>query len=294
MSGNGLYPTSVTASPRQLFSGGLLPAKVCGPARLEIPAQPTRVVLAPAPAFRGVRVVMRSREAPTDAVTPAPITDKSPVNRVLTVPPGSDPDIAVVRQNQNQGWKASVPGTGSATPVTVDGWQQGWRLHGPVESVHLSYAPDRLYRIALAVGGILLVLLAAAALLGRRRRERVLPPLAPRWIHPVPLVVAGLLGLGVIAGWWALACGAAGVVLAGVVRRWADPDLVSWASGFLVAGASLFYWLRPLGSADGWAGTLTAPQLLVALALGVLLSVDLPRRDVRRFFSRITGRSTSQ
>ena len=73
-----------------------------------------------------------------------------------------------------------------------------------------------------------------------------------------------------------------------------DPDVVSWASGLLVAAASLFYWLRPLGSADGWAGTLSAPQLLVAAALGVLLSVDLARGDLPRFLRRIAGRSTTR
>jgi arabinofuranan 3-O-arabinosyltransferase len=236
---------------------------------------------------------MRDQPAPEPDVAAAPLSDDSPVRRELTVPAGSDPVIAAVRENQNQGWVASAPGAGTATRVTVDGWQQGWRLRGPVEQLDLTYAPDRLYRIALAVGGILLVLLAAAGLL-RRRRASTDPPTRPRWLHPVPMVVAGLLGLGVMAGWWALACGGVGVAVAVVARRWADRDVVSWLSGLLVAAASLFYWLRPLGSADGWAGTLSAPQLLVAAALGVLLSVDLTRDDVPRFLRRIAGRSTSR
>ncbi len=158
----------------------------------------------------------------------------------------------------------------------------------------LSYAPDRLYRIALGVGGVLLVLLAAAGLVLRRRRPGSDPPVGSRWIPPVPMVVTGLLGLGVIAGWWALVCGAAAAVVTAVVRRRADRDVLSWASGLLVAAASVFYWLRPLGSADGWAGALSAPQLLVAAALGVVLSVDLPRRGMPRFLRRIAGRSTTR
>ncbi len=292
--GIALYPTTVSASPRDLFSGGMLPATVCGPPRMELPAGSTRVVLAPAPAFRGVRVVMQRGEAPQPVARPADITGDSPVERVLTVPPGSDPVIAAVRENQNEGWAASVPGAGSATPVTVDGWQLGWRLRGPVERVDLSYTPDRLYRSALAVGGVLLVLLAAAALVRRRRRPSADPPLGPRSIHPALVVAAGLVGLGVMAGWWALACGAAALVAATAVRRWSDPDLVSWASGVLVAAASVFYWLRPLGSADGWAGALAAPQLLVAAALGVLLSVELTPGGMPRFLRRIAGRSTSR
>ncbi len=36
--GTGLYPTTVTASPYDLFSGGMLPARVCGPPRMDVPA----------------------------------------------------------------------------------------------------------------------------------------------------------------------------------------------------------------------------------------------------------------
>ena len=172
---------------------------------------------------------------------------------------------------------ASVPRGGTATRVTVDGWQQGWRLEGPVERVQLTYAPDRLYRIALGVGGDP----APAPGGGRRAAQSATrfrsPPLGSRSIHPWLMVTGGLLALGVMAGWWALACGAVG--RGGGARRSGDvltADLVSWASGMLVAAAALFYWQRPLGSADGWAGTLTAPQLLVAAALGVLLCCHRP------------------
>ncbi len=294
--GADLFPTTVVASPRGLFEGGMLSATVCGPPSVEIPAQPTRVVLAPAPAFRGLRLVLRSREATRPDVAAASLDDRSPVRRVVTPPSGSDPVIAAVRENQNRGWVASTPGGGTATRVTVDGWQQGWRLQGPVERLELTYAPDRLYRLALGGGAVLLALLAGAAVVLRRSRRRsdTAPPTGPRWIHPMARAAGGLLALGVIAGWWALACGAAGLVVAVVVRRRVDSDFLSWASGLLVAAASLFYWLHPLGSADGWAGTLSAPQLLVAAALGVLLSVDLVRDSPPTFLRRITGRSTSR
>ena len=291
--GKDLYPTTVTASPRQLFDGGMLPARVCGPPRIDVPAGSTRVVLAPAPAFRGVRVVMQSRVVSSPDVTPASLDDDSPVERELVVPSGSEASIVAVRENQNPGWVASVPGPGAATPVTVDGWQQGWRLRGPVEELELSFVPDRLYRIALAVGGVLLVLLVAAAI-ALRRRAGSQPPLGSRSIHPVVMLTGGLLALGVMAGWVGLACGAAGVVVGAVVRRRTSGDLVSWASGLLVAGATAFYWWRPLGSADGWAGALTAPQLLVVAALALLLSFDLVLPGSRRSLRRRAGRSTSR
>ena len=291
--GGELYPTSVTASPSELFAGGLLPARVCGPERIGVSAGDTRVVLAPAPAFRGMRVEMKSRDVPAAVVTPADLSDDSPVSRDLTVPSGTDPSIAVVRENQNPGWVASVPGAGTATSVTVDGWQQGWTLSGPVDQVHLTFSPDRLYRAALGLGGLLLVLLAALALL-RRTWAAGAPPVRSRWISPLLLVGGGLLSLGVMAGWLALLSGGVAAAIVVGVRRWVDPDWVSWAAGLLVACAALFYWLRPLGSADGWAGTLVAPQLLVAASLGVLLAVDLDARRTWRSLKRIVGRSTSR
>ncbi len=38
--GSELYPTTVTASPRDLFSGGMLPARVCGPPTIDHPGGP--------------------------------------------------------------------------------------------------------------------------------------------------------------------------------------------------------------------------------------------------------------
>ncbi len=291
--GGALYPTSVTASPSELFAGGLLPATVCGPARIEVPAGSTRVVLAPAPAFRGVRVEMVSRPIPEAVVTPADLEEQSPVSRTLEVPPGSDATVANVRENANPGWEATVPGEGTASPVTIDGWQQGWDLDGPVAQMDLTYAPDRLYRIALAVGGLLLLLLAVAAVV---RRRQVPGPAAvgARRVSPVLVAGSGLVALGLMAGWWALASGAAALAVVVAVRRRVDPDWISWAAGVLVAGAAVFYWLRPLGSADGWAGALVVPQLLVAASLGVLLAVDLDGGPAWKSLRRMLGRSTTR
>ena len=128
----------------------------------------------------------------------------------------------------------------------------------------------------------------------RRRRPGDEPPLGPRQVHPWVLALGGVLALGVMAGWVALACGAAAVGATAVVGRRAPSDLVAWLSGLPVAGAALFYWLRPLGSADGWAGSLAAPQLLVAVTLGLLVSTDLSRAGRPRSLRRRAGRSTSR
>lgn len=291
--GDAFYPTSVIASPRDLFDGEMLPARVCGPAEMGVPAGSTRVVLSPSPAFRGVRVVMQSQVLGPIEVQPAPLDSRSQVHRELEVPSMDEARIAVVRENQNEGWVADVPGPGSATRITVDGWQQGWRLEGDVDRVELSFAPDGLYRGALAGGGLLLALLAAAGL-WLRRRPGGQPSVTARWIPSGLLTVLGLLALGLMGGWTALACGAGAIVASAVVRPGVRCDVVAWTSGGLVGLAALFYWYRPLGSADGWAGAMAAPQLLVAAALGLLLSTDLLLPGNRTSFKRMVGRSTSR
>jgi arabinofuranan 3-O-arabinosyltransferase len=237
---------------------------------------------------------MRAREVPEVTVAQAPMTRDSPVERELTVPSPSEEQVVAVRENQSSGWVASVPGDGTARRMTVDGWQQGWQLDGHVERVKLSFAPDLLYRSSLAVGGVLLLLLAMAAL-WLRRRPGSQAALGSRAIRPWVLAAGGLLALGVLAGWAGLACGAGAVGAAAFLRRRAPDELATWMSGLLVAAAAVFYWLRPLGSADGWAGTLPAPQLLVAGALGLLLSTDLVLAGHHwRSFRRIAGRSTTR
>ena len=79
-----------------------------------------------------------------------------------------------------------------------------------------------------------------------------------------------------------------------MLRRRAATELAAWISGLLVAGAAVIYWQRPLGSTDGWAGALPVPQLLVAVALGLLVSSDLDVRDHWRSFRRMVGRSTTR
>ncbi|MFC7497476.1 MULTISPECIES: alpha-(1-_3)-arabinofuranosyltransferase domain-containing protein [unclassified Nocardioides] len=291
--GDAFHATSVTASPRQLFDGGLLPARVCGPDELDVEAGDTRVLLSPAPAFRGMRLLMTRSQPPVPTVTPAQLTDESPVARELTLPePGSS--IAAIRENQNPGWVGSTPDDGTIDSVTIDGWQQGWRVDGDVTQVDLRFAPDRLYRGALAVGGSLLVLMVALGIAWRRARSSA-PPVEGRSLPAVLVGACGLATYGVIGGWWAFVAGGAAMVLTAVtVDRWLTRDVAAWLSGLLVGSAGIFYWWRPLGSADGWAGTLVAPQLMVLAGLGVLVALSLDGDRSNRRFQRRAGRSTTR
>ena len=292
--GETLFASSVTASPRQLFDAEPLPARACGPETVALDAPTTRVVAAPAPAFRATAVTFsRPGAAAPAAASPASVTPASAVEATLDVT-GADGGVVALRHNVNRGWRAEAPDGSSAPPLVVDGWQQAWHVPHGVDSLDLRYVPDRAYRAALAVGGLLLVLLALGTLLLRRRRPSPSGP-APCGTRVAPWVVpvAGVSALGLVGGWWGVAAAVVGAAASVLARRWVAGPSVAWAAGLPVVVAGLVYWWRPLGSADGWAGALVLPQLLVAVALGALASVDL---DLRGHTSRRrrAGRSTAR
>jgi arabinofuranan 3-O-arabinosyltransferase len=288
--GDEVYAMAVTASARQLFDRASVPARVCAPALVEVPAGDTRVVLAPAPAFRPERVVL---ESPTWAgggtATAVDVQDRTPVEREVDLGAPHAGGVLAVAANQNRGWVAEAEQGPPLTGLTVDGWQQGWQVPADAQRVTLRFAPDGLYRSALLGGGVLLLLLVVAA--ATLRGGATQPPVAARGIPTVALLVGALLALGAAAGWWALLCGAAGAGFALAARRFAAPVTVAWASGIPLAAAAAVYWLRPLGSEDGWAGALVAPQLLVAFTVGALVAVDVGALPRPRFFHRIKGLS---
>jgi arabinofuranan 3-O-arabinosyltransferase len=168
------------------------------------------------------------------------------------------------------------------TPVTVNGWQQGWVVPaGDPGTITLSFASNSLYRAGLAFGLALLPLLAALAL-WRPRRGRADDPPARPWA-PGPWAAVGVLAAG------AVIAGAAGFVVAGAAlglryalrdrRRWRDGVTVALsAGGLILAGAALSR--HPWRSVDGYAGHAANVQLLALISLAVLAAsvVSLPRR----------------
>ena len=95
-----------------------------------------------------------------------------PALREVQVGAGSA-SVLRVAENVNDGWEARLDGR-RLDPVTIDGWQQGYRVPaGAGGTVTLVYAPDRVYRAGLLVGGLLALLLLVGALAsGWRSRHR--------------------------------------------------------------------------------------------------------------------------
>lgn len=292
--GDGLFASSVVASRRQLFDGAELAARACGPETADLAAGSTRVVASPAPAFRPTTVTFSLPGATVaSSASPAQVDTRSAVSATILVEDdGAAERVVGLTQNTNPGWTAALPGGARVDPVVVDGWRQGWQVPAGVSTIDVRYGPDTAYRVALGAGAMLLVALAVGAVLGGRRSPGRLPAVegrVPAWTVPG----AGLLALGLVWGWWGLGCGGLAVVVTVAARTRVPPPTVAWVAGLPLVAAGLVYWWRPLGSADGWAGALAAPQLLAALAVGALVAADI---DVRRPRSRrrSAGRSTQR
>jgi arabinofuranan 3-O-arabinosyltransferase len=288
--GDRLLSTAVAASPQGLLLGQDAIASVCGATRVTLPGGDTRIRLTGSPAFTGTGLVLRSTGAAAlrAPVQPVRLDARSDVRRTAEVPAGAS--TLVVRENENPGWV----GSGAARPVTVDGWQQGWRLApGRDRTVTLTFAADRFHRVGLAGGGLLLVLLGAVACRRERRPgSSGLAACAPRAIGTDWLLPVGLVGVGLVGGWPGVLAAASGATLCGVARRHLLGERAAWLAGVPVAAAALAYAARPLGAGAGWAGTLAWPQLAAVVALGWLL-VDRPLRRTP-WPKRTKGDSTSR
>jgi arabinofuranan 3-O-arabinosyltransferase len=207
----------------------------------------------------------------------ATIQSWSAENRSIKVSAGPATYLAVA-QNYNAGWTATLGGH-TLTPIRLDGWQQGYVLPaGSAGVVTMVMAPDRIFRLLLALGAALLVVLLALALLpGRRKvKEDASGPRAmpARWV----LFVGALVVLGLISG--PLALVAVPLVLIG--RTWGRATLATTAFvAFLVAGVAAAWDPAVVGSTGAGAFSPLA-QIASVIALAAVLSVSVLEGRVAR------------
>ena len=275
--------TSVSASPRELLDGAVVPARLCRTTTISLGAGQTTVALRASDAFVPERLVLGSA-APESAST-LPTTSGPETRSVDDV----SNDYVAMRENANPGWVAEASGV-ALEPQVFDGWRQGWRTEG-VPAFEESFAPDAVYRAGLISGLVALGLLLVCSLRFRRTSapEPAAAPESTRWTG-LTFGVCGVLVL-LTTGWGGLLAGAAGLAAAGLVR-WLRPAWEGWGAALLLAPAVLAYAVDPWQSAS-WAGRLAWPHYVVVLTVSAVACWAVSERFPRRA-KDMPGRSTSQ
>ena len=175
-----VVPTRVSGSFADLLTGRPLQFTACSAVTLA--AGGNRVVEPASDAFSVQDVVLNGLGAAglptaTAAVAPAPaaagVVSWTSTSRVLRVD-AATASYLVVNENFNAGWRAVIDGR-PLRAVRLDGWKQAWLLPaGSHGLVHLTYAPERPFRVAvfggLAALAVILLLAVWPARFARRRR----------------------------------------------------------------------------------------------------------------------------
>ncbi|MGH1562745.1 alpha-(1-_3)-arabinofuranosyltransferase [Mumia sp. DW29H23] len=256
------FETRVRTSGADLLSAQSFAAEICGIRQVDLTEGKHRVRIVGNDVFRPLSLTLGGLDgtAESTAATPTtwgrtsrtvPLDGRSPSDRLVTV-----------AENGNAGWDAPA----GATPVQVNGWQQGWVVDGDQEKLALTYAPSTRYRAALVFGGLTFLALLALTLLRRRvRSSRPEERRGRSWG-----VLAGVcVAAGLLAGTVGVAVAVVAWLVGGVVRARSD-EAIAWLAGAPVLVATVAYAVRPWGTDTGWAGDIAWPQLLVVASLGLL------------------------
>ncbi len=276
------HETAVTGTLDDVRLGRPLTWWVCdGPVRLS--GGRHRVTVEPTNRFTPVELAWRPATLPAHAPVP-PGSDRSLDVRewgstLRRVEVGAG-EAAVLRvaENVNDGWRARLDGR-ALEPVTLDGWQQGYRIPaGQGGRVTLTYVPDATYRAGLLIGGALALLLVLAAAVGQlwERRRRTEPPPPPSGAVFLTTTSAGW-PTRATAGLALLVLGGPVAFLGYVASALPSVRRMAVASGgLLIAGSGLVAALSD-GTNAGRPGYLA--DALTASGVGLLLgSALLPGR----------------
>ena len=283
--------TSVDTTVGALLDGDPIPARSCQAAPVTLPTGQQELLISPGAAFvvDGVQLVgPLGRQLAGAATNPVQTGTWGADHREVDVPASQSSRVLVVPESVNPGWTARTGDGTRLTPVTVNGWQQGWVVPpGTTGTVTLSFGSNAVYRAGIAGGLALLPILALLALVPARRPPPPADPARPWQPSPVATGLAVLAIGAVIAG-------VAGVVVVGAAMgvRYAlrnRPTLCeaitvgTSAGGLILAGAVLSQ--NPWRSVDGYAGHSAGVQLLALISVGALAasiwSADAPPEQPR-------------
>ncbi|MDT5221155.1 MAG: arabinofuranan 3-O-arabinosyltransferase, partial [Mycobacterium sp.] len=158
--------TSIRTTAGALLDGEPIAAMPCEAEPIALPAGQQELLISPGPAFTvdGAQLTAAA-ELPSAAVAPVATGTWGPARREIRAPASSTARVLVIPESINPGWVARTSSGVPLTPVTVNGWQQGWVVPaGDPGNITLTFASNSLYRVGLALGLALLPLLAVLAL----------------------------------------------------------------------------------------------------------------------------------
>jgi arabinofuranan 3-O-arabinosyltransferase len=185
----------------------------------------------------------------------------------------------VVPESINPGWTARTSAGAALSPVTVNGWQQGWILPpGTAGPVTLTFASNTPYRAGLIGGLALLPLLALLAFLPVRRPGPDEERARPWQPGPVTTSVAVLASAAAISGVAGLLVGGAALGVRHLLRgreKLCEAVTVGVAAGgLIVAGAVLSQ--NPWRSVDGYVGHSWGVQLMALVSVAMVAASTVP------------------
>jgi arabinofuranan 3-O-arabinosyltransferase len=268
--------TSIDTTVGALLDGGPIAATPCRPAPIALPQGQQELLISPGAAFvvDGVQLAgPLGRDLATAATTPVQTGAWSSDHREVTVPPSQASRVLVVPESINPGWIARTADGAQLSPVTVNGWQQGWVVPaGTSGTITLSFGSNSVYRAGIVGGLALLPILALLALVPARRPPPQADPARP-WQPGAVATGSAILVIG------AVIAGVAGVVVMGAAigvrhllrnrTRLRDAITVgASAGGLILAGAVLSQ--NPWRSVNGYAGHSWGVQLLALISVGAL------------------------
>ncbi len=296
------YRTSVTATVAELEAGAEVPATLCAtdvagmnPGRVDVDVEPGSAFV-----VSRLRLTVPGSETSVPEPVELRTGEWTENRREVTVPAGDEDRLVVVPESTNIGWVARTPDGTEATPVVVDGWQQGWIVPAGAEQVlTLEFATDRWYRLGIFGGLALLIPLFAAALWSARRKNGTDPGPPTRTWRSSAVALTGVLAAAVLlAGWVGAAVTVAGAVGIGVLasRRGtavASRVLVITAGGSTMLAMALLS-TGPWRSPEGYVGHSALIQFAALVGVVAVGFAAVPRRDAsQRWKAARAGSSTS-
>ncbi|KYH44359.1 alpha-(1-_3)-arabinofuranosyltransferase family protein [Branchiibius sp. NY16-3462-2] len=214
--GSTRIPLAATFIAQQIADGTTVEATPCGDSDTEIPTGTVNVEAAPG----------------TGATVQAVVLGGTPT--------ASAGHYLATHQGANAGWQAQAGGR-SLTPVTLDGWQQGFVLPSDVapKDVTVTFAPNTPHRIGLVIGA--LAVLALLVVWGATRGPG--PVYVPGPIRALPTdrrrkagIAAAALAVAVLAsGLWGVAAAAVALAVPARYRGQAAAAALVLSGGLLSA-----------------------------------------------------------